>query len=321
MLKNSIRWVVVLGVLAVGLGLVLWASQQATVRPVEARLTVAATIFPLADIARAVAGDAVNVVLLIPPGASEHSYSLTPQQLRELQTARVLFRVGHGLEDRLTGRLAETLPQLRLVTVDSGIVLREFSKDLADEQHAEPVDEEEHHHDEGEDPHYWLTAPNAQKIAVTVAETLQQMDPEHAAEYRANLKQYQAQLDSLERELQVLAKSAPKKEFIAMHNAWGYFAVQYGFRLLATYEPVEGQEPSLADLQHIKTLVGQYGLKTFYAEPQKASTAVTSFMQREFGLAVRTLDPVGGVEGRESYTELMRFNLQALTNGGAGTVQ
>lgn len=279
----------ILAVMVVGLA--WWAVQQMAVAPTDQRLTVAATIFPLADIARQVGGEYVTVALLIPPGASEHSYSLTPQQLAVLQPARVIFQIGHGLEERLTERIIEALPDTRLVTVDRDITLRE------------------------EDPHYWLTVPNAQKIAVTIAENLQQLDPEHAAQYRVNLKQYQSELVALETELQTLARNAPKKEFIAMHNAWSYLAAQYGWRLVAAYEPVEGQEPSLADLQHIRELVQQYGLKTFYAEPQKASTAVTSFMQREFGLTVQTLDPVGGVPGRESYADLMRFNMQALAAG------
>lgn len=302
------RLVLGIGVLViVVIGVVWWVVRQAIVVPQgeSKRLTVAATIFPLADIARQVAGEGVNVILIIPPGVTEHSHAVTPQQLQQLQSARALFHIGHGLEDKLTERIKQTLPDLRLVSVDSGITLRQFDKSLG-EAEDEP-------HDLGADPHYWLIVPNAKKIAATIAENLQQLDPEHVAEYQANLKQYHVKLDSLEKELQAAAKSASKKEFIAIHNAWSYVAAQYGFRLVATYEPVEGQEPSLADLQHIRKLVQQYGLKTFYAEPQKASTAVTNFMQREFGLTVRTLDPVGGGPGQESYVELMRFNMEQLT--------
>lgn len=305
MAKRMVVGILGLAMLVIVLG--WWVARQANVVPrgEGKRLTVGATIFPLADIARQVAGEGVNVVLIIPPGVTEHSHAVTPQQLQQLQSARVLFQIGHGLEEQLTSRIRQTLPNLQLVTVDQGIALRQFDKSLG-EDGDEP-------HDSGEDPHYWLTVLNGQKIAATIAATLQQLDPEHAAEYQANLKRYIAELESLEKELQTMANNAPKKEFIAMHNAWSYLAAHYGFHVLATYEPVEGQEPSLGDLQRIRGLTERYGLKTFYAEPQKASTAVTDFMQREFGLQVRTLDPVGGVAGRESYVELMRFNIEQLT--------
>lgn len=295
MRRNIVRWIVVVSILALGFGGLVWfdLAGRLSAPALSNKLTVGATIFPLADIARQVGGEYITVALLIPPGVSEHSYSLTPQQLAGLQSARVIFQIGHGLEERLTERIAQTLPDTRLVTVDRGITLRE------------------------KDPHYWLTVPNAEKIAMTMAEELQQLDPAHATQYQANLQRYRAELVALETELQTLGRNAPKKEFIAMHNAWSYFAAQYGWRLVATYEPVEGQEPSLNDLQHIQDLVRQYSLTTFYTEPQKASTAVTTFMQREFGLRVRTLDPVGGGPGRNSYAELMRFNMQALASGGS----
>lgn len=283
--------------LAMAVGLGWWAWQQASERPTEARLTVAATIFPLADMVRRVGGEWVQVELIIPPGVSEHSFALTPQQLQTLQAARVIFQIGHGLEDRLTDRLTQAVPTARLVTVDRGVTLRPFNET-------------------GEDPHYWLTVPNAQWMAATIAAVLQELDPEHATEYEAKLARYRVELDEVEAELQALAQGAPQKEFMAMHNAWSYLAAHYGFRLVGTYEPVEGQEPSLTDLQRMRELVRQYGLTTFYAEPQKAGSTVAAFMQREFGLKVRTLDPVGGVLGRKSYVELMRFNINELAQGG-----
>lgn len=297
---------VVVGILATGLLLysqsLFFAGDQSTP---PAALTVGATIFPLADIARAIGGDEVEVLLILPPGVSEHSTALSPQQLRGLERAPVIFHIGHNLDDRLTERITTALPATRTVTVDAGIVLREFSQ------------EEEHHHDSGIDPHYWLTVPNASHIAATITATLQDLDPTHAAVYTTNLARYQQQLASLEQELQAAARTAPRKEFIATHNAWSYLADHYGFDVVATYEPTTGQEPSLADLGELQEVVNRFGLTTFYAEPQKSSTAATRLLQREFGLNIRELDPVGGLPGTDSYLELMRTNMAALVTGGS----
>src|SRR5512145_3554851 len=62
------------------------------------RVKVAATIFPLYDIVRQVAGPVADVVLILPPGASPHTFEPTPAGVRALAGAGALFVVGHGLD-------------------------------------------------------------------------------------------------------------------------------------------------------------------------------------------------------------------------------
>lgn len=312
------RNVIFLGVLvlagAVLVGILWYAGlfsdggkQEAT----DERLTVAATIFPLADIARQIGGEHVAVQLILPPGASEHSDTLTPQRLQDLQRAQVIFHIGHGLDDQLVGKITGVVPSTRAVVVDAGIPLREFGEEEGEERE----EAEEHAHDTGIDPHYWLSVPNAVEIATTTSRTLQELDPEHADIYEDNLQSYIGELALLEEELQETATTISRKQFIAMHDAWSYFADQYGLQLVATYEPIEGKEPSVADLARIRGIVEQFSVTTFYAEPQKASTAATNFMQEEFGLRILTLDPVGGREETDSYVNLMRSNMKQIVAG------
>lgn len=255
------------------------------------RRTIAATIFPLADIARHVAGQNVEVIQLLPAGASEHSYTLTPQQLLSIQQASLLFAIGHGLDTWATEPITKAT-NLPVVTVDAGVAGREFAGLI--------------------DPHYWLTAANAQKIAVTVAAELAKIDPAHESNYQANLATYTQRLNELEKELQQQAAKAPQKEFIAMHDAWSYFADHYGLTLVATYEPVEGRTPSIADLKRLRDIIDRYNITAFYSEPQKQSVGAIRFLREEFGLAIRVLDPLGGTPPSDSYINLMRANMDAL---------
>lgn len=294
---KTLGWLVVVIAIAVFGIVALQYRPTSQSGPQENQITVAATIFPLADIVRQVGGDRVHARLIIPPGVTEHSAALNPQQLEELQTARLIFQIGHGLDTHLTQRITSVLPNVQLVTVDNGISIVPFSKE------------------EGEDPHYWLSVPNALQIATTVTEALVQTDPANADYYRQNLVEYEVKLRELEQELQGIASQLPRREFIAMHNAWSYFSEQYGLQLLDTYEPVEGQQPSFEDLRRLQVLIRDYGLTTFYAEPQKASTSVTELMRRDFGLQVLVLDPVGGRNETGSYMDLMRFNMNAIAAG------
>ncbi len=275
------------------------------------KIRVAATIFPLADIARNIGGEYIDVALIIPPGSTEHSGALTPQQLSSLQQARAIFQVGHGLDDSLAAKIINILPAAKLVTVDKNIAIRQFNANANENTRAK---EDAQDSDSGPDPHYWLTVPNATKIAENIAAQLQTIDPQHAADYQTNLTNYRVRLENLEKDLQKVAVTAPQKNFIAMHNAWSYLAEQYGFELAGTYEPREGKEPSVADIQRLQQVIQADNIKVFYTEPQKQKTAATKFLTEDFGLTIKVLDPVGGVESRDSYINLMRFNMRALTD-------
>lgn len=302
---------VVAGVSLLAGGTMFFLQQRDQLDPARAELTVAATIFPLADIVQNVGGDRVQVVLVIPPGVTEHSRALTPQQLHDLQRARVLFQIGQGLDTALVSRVTRTLPHLPVVTVDRGITLRDFG-----ETHQDEEEEEEDHAAGSVDPHYWLTVPNAQTMARSIAAELTLLDPAHAAAYEHNLADYLAHLAALEDELQRTAARAEQKHFIAMHDAWSYLAPHYGFELVATYEPVEGRQPSVADLAALQELVREFDLTTFFVEPQKRSSAAVRFVTRDLGLVVGVLDPVGGAAPLDSYAALMRENVRALVEGG-----
>lgn len=300
----------------VGLGALGWwaAREGFTPPPVgdEDGLVVGATIFPLADMVEQIGGERVRVALLILPGTTEHSSDLQPQVLAEMEQAKVLFAIGHGLDDKLVARVEQAYG-VPVKVVDRGIALRDFAlsgaADLSEEG------EEDEHLDSGTDPHYWLTIPNGVNMARTIADELMALDPAGRDAYEQNYAQYAKELQSAETSLQKQTASLKQRNFMAMHNAWGYFARAYGLKLVATYEPTEGREPSLTQLQQLGQVVKQYGIKAFYAEPQKASTAAVSFLQREFELKILTLDPVGGIAFDDSYIEMMHRNIDAIAGG------
>lgn len=274
-------------------------------------ITVAATIFPLADIIRHVGGEYVEVIQLVPSGASPHTFTLTPQQVADINRARLLFIIGHGLDNWATQNIAG-MGERRIVVVDKEIRLRPFFEG----EHC--GSEEQHGHEDDVrsgstvDPHYWLTIPNAQQIARTAAQYLQQLDPANSGTYERNLVGYVRELGIAEEELWTMAKTAQNKKFIAIHDAWSYFAAHYGLQQVGTYEPVEGRQPSVLDLQCLQEIVRRYSISTFYTEPQKQSTSALQFFRGELGLAIGVLDPEGSKQAT-TYIEMMRNNMRALT--------
>lgn len=264
---------------------------------------IAATIFPIYDIAKNIVGDNAEVILLIPSGSSPHSYSLTPGQIAGIRQAQALFAIGHGLDNSIVKSVAN-IADISVTNVDQQIQLHTYSEEKKlPGTTANLID-----------PHYWLTVPNAKQIAITISNQMQTIDPANNEEYKQNLASYLDQLDSLENELQALSQQVTQPSIITVHNSWSYFAEQYRLQTAGSYEPLEGREPSLKDIQRLQQTIKQHKITTFFTEPQKPISTATKLFKDEFGLNIAVLDPIGGGEEGGSYIKSMRRNMQAILN-------
>jgi zinc transport system substrate-binding protein/manganese/iron transport system substrate-binding protein len=264
--------------------------------PAEARgdrVKVAATIFPLYDIVRQVAGSVAEVVLVLPPGASPHTFEPTPVSVRALSGADVLFIVGHGLDD-WAARLARGAGVTRLMPVDAGIALRRTHETRG------PVD-----------PHYWLSAPNAKMIARSVGAELGRLAPDRRTEIAHSLAVYLARLDATDAEVRRLLAGLSTRRIATFHDAFGYFADAYGLEVAATFEPYPGQEPSPQFVVEFQKKIRAAHVRVVFTEPQLSVDALRP-IARDLGVTLAVLDPLGGLPGREGYVELLLFDARAV---------
>lgn len=294
----------------VALYFTLNTSRQEPV-PQGTRPTIATTIFPIYDITKNIVGDGADVLLLVPSGASPHSYALTIKQITSIQQAQLLFAIGHGLDDSVTESVAK-IANVPITIVDKQITLHTYDA----QNNQTKLQELININTNLTDPHYWLTVPNAKQIATTITSQIQAQDLPNANRYSQNLATYLEQLDRLEDELQALSQEITQPAFITVHNTWSYFAEQYHLKTVGSYEPVEGKEPSIHDIQGFQQTIKQYNLKTFFTEPQKPISAATALFKNEFGLDIAVLDPIGGGEEGDSYIKLMRRNMHSIKNAG-----
>lgn len=265
--------------------------------------SVAVTIFPIYDIARNIAGEDVDVVLVLPPGASPHTFEPSPETLRVLTRADLLFTVGYGIDDWAVNLAAET--GVRPVQVDRDITLRAS----VEEEHEEEDEEEEEHGPI--DPHYWLTVPNAMKIAETIEAELAATYPEHAQAFASRLSSYLQELAELDASARATLSEIENRNIITFHDAWYYFAEGYGLKIVGTYEPSAGREPTPRELARLSELLEEAGTSTIYSEPQSSSSGIEAFAS-DTGLTIAELDDIGGIPGRASYIELMQYNVDTI---------
>ncbi|HET6370024.1 MAG TPA: metal ABC transporter substrate-binding protein [Nitrospiria bacterium] len=289
-MKSSL---LILGAAAVLLvvGVVYFIAGKAPSTDQRTKAAVAATIYPLYDIARNVAGEDAEVKLILPPGASPHLFEFSPKQLEGLQNAREVFAIGHGLDD-WAAQVASVAKDARVIVVDRGIELRKFENGAID-------------------PHYWLHLGNARQIADNIAKSLAEVDPEHAEAYRARSDAYKMKLSEKERELKEVLTSAQGKPILTFHDAWFYFAGNFGLTIAGTFEPAAGEEPTPRYLAALRQEIGEKRIRIIFVEPQ-LSTAVLESFAEDNHLSVAELDPLGGVEGRKTYLELMEFNANSI---------
>jgi len=250
----------------------------------------------------------MDVELILPPGASPHTFEITPQRVRNLQGTKIIFKIGHGLDD-WTDRLSAFLSGVQIVTVDKGI---EF---IYEDEGSQDAD---HHGHGGVNPHYWLSVKDAEIIANDIADNLIAIDSGNANAYQQNLKAYVAKLRELESQISQRLQPYKGAKIVTFHDSWAYYAREFDLQIAATIEPFPGRQPTpryLADLQNVVT---SYNIRALFIEPQLSSESVESFVH-DLGVQLYILDPLGGVEGRDSYIQLMRYNtdtiVKALSHG------
>ncbi|MBO8128367.1 MAG: zinc ABC transporter substrate-binding protein [Peptococcaceae bacterium] len=308
------------------------------------KIKVVASIFPLADITREIGGERVEVVTLLPSGASPHTFEVTPGQMKELSNARVLIQVGAGLDDWATKAVEAANSEIKVVKVTEGIELLKYEHhhhdgDAApheehhhdgDEAHQEGQHEgdaedrphheveEEHHH--AGDPHVWtdpiLVRDN---IVPAITEALCRVDPEGSDVYQEHMRAYQEKLTELHDEINDKVSQFANSRFIAYHSAWNYFARRYGLEEAAVIQEAPGKEPTPTWIAKVVDLAHQTGVKVIFAEPQFNDQAAR-VIAAEFGGQVVQLDPLGGagLEGRDSYVSLIRYNLAKMKEAFSG---
>ncbi|MBN1960259.1 MAG: zinc ABC transporter substrate-binding protein [Deltaproteobacteria bacterium] len=306
---------------------------QSLESPVTSPNYVVASIAPLADIVRQIAGDRMQVHTLLPPGASPHTFETTPAELILLSKAKAFFKIGWSLEfwaDKLVNSLGHD--QLRVITVSAGIPTifsNHHHDDIQPQKHGENVEHHEHtttSKNDDEDievnPHFWLDPINAMQIANNARDGLIAMDISGREEYVSNTTAFIQKLNNLHGEYEQTLSQLRARRFVVFHNAYAYLAQRYKLEIIGIIEPSPGKEPSA---KHLATLIDD--IKNSHAtavlvEPQ-FNPRLGEVIAAETGIKLITIDPLGNPLQPETmtYIGLMKFNLHQLKSAFDGKIK
>ncbi len=186
-------------------------------------LKVLATESFLGDIARNVAGERVKVEILIPFSVDPHEFEPRPQDITKIAQSDVLIVNGLGYEAWLKNTLENITSQQLLVVASNRLT---------------PNPDPSHEHPDG-DPHMWMNPLNVVKYVETIRDGLSQADPAGKDIYAGNAEAYIAQLKDLDEWIKTELNQLPveKRLLVTNHDALGYFAEAYGFKVIGAVIP------------------------------------------------------------------------------------
>jgi ABC-type Zn uptake system ZnuABC Zn-binding protein ZnuA len=255
------------------------------------KVVVAVSIPPLADFVRQIGGERVEVFTLIPPGASPHTFEITPDQLMKISRARFLILNGIGLEF-WAKKVIDNFDAGKLEVVES-------SADI-------PVMEDEDHA-EG-NPHVWLDPVLAMKQVKRIRDAFIKVDSVRAADYIANTARYLVLLQQLDKDIRTEIQGWKNRSFICFHPSWNYFAHRYDLNQAAVIEKRPGFEPTPYEVGEIITAARRLGARAIFAESQ-FPLKITQVIAKESGVQVLVLDPLGQDTPYYSYEQMIRKNV------------
>lgn len=271
----------------------------------QAQVNILTSIKPLQLIAQTIQGEQGQAQVLLPPGASPHSFSVRPSDRRRLAEAELFYWIGPDMENFLiplakqhqqASIAIQSLPNLQLLYYTSE------HEDEEDEH--EHHDEHDHHHQPGGlDTHLWLSIPNARVIAERMAADLSRLDAQHAAVYQNNLAAFQQRLTELDNELKNQLASVQNKSFFVFHEAFNYFEQAYGLEhggVLAINAEVQ---PGARHLQEMRQRLEQAGPSCIFTEPP-APPRLAYSLSKNLPILLQEVD-VLGVQ-TQNYEQLLR---------------
>jgi len=276
----------------------VWVCVTALIHPAAAAVRVVATIFPVADMVRQVGRDAVDVVTLLPAGASPHTFEPTPAQMRAVAEAAVFVEVGAGLDAWAAKLRAAHAGPMIVITLATGVPLLGATEGEGASH--------------GGDPHIWPDPVLVRDHLVpAIASGLSQADPSRAGAFRTAAGEFEAALTQLDAEIRTTLAPAINRSFVAFHPAWQYFAKRYDLNEMAVVESFPGKEPSAQEIAAIVQGARAAHVRAVLIEPQ-FSPRMAEQVAQEIGAQLVTVDPLGGPDlpDRQHYLDLMRYNLR-----------
>ncbi|SFV54392.1 Zinc ABC transporter, periplasmic-binding protein ZnuA [hydrothermal vent metagenome] len=255
---------------------------------------VGVTTFALYDITKHIAGNSITILNILPFGVDPHSFEPTPKLMVKIAKSRLIFYSGAGLEPWM----ANFQFHGKAINMSRYVDLRELK------------------HGNSIDPHYWLDFSNMQKATAIITKELVALVPKNRKLYLENEQKYIKMLQGLDALYKKTLTSCKKDTVVISHNALGYLANRYNFKVESLTGLAPEAEPSAQDVNRIFRDIKSEGLDTIFFENFVNDKLIKS-IAHDAKIKFELFEPLGTITADEAkagltYEDIMKRNLQKL---------
>lgn len=220
-----------------------------------------------------------------------HDYALAPADMKTLESTDIFIVNGGGMEswmEKVTG----TIPSDHIIDSSLGI---------------EPIVSAG-----AVNPHYFVSVSEAIKQVNNIGKRLAELDTVHKEQYQANTAAYIARLTTLKAQMHAGLDRLPDKFIITFHEAFPYFAREFGFKIAAVIEREPGSEPSARELADTIEIIKNQKVRAIYVEPQYSAQAAQTIVAETDAKIYLIVPFVTGSYELDAYEQAMLQNLRTI---------
>jgi zinc transport system substrate-binding protein len=309
-----------LAMLFICLSVFAFAAGNKDSRRSNGKITVTATIFPPYDFTRAIAGDRINLSMLLPPGAESHSFEPSPRDIINVQNSDIFVYIG-GESESWVDRILDSMDTSKMKIIRLMDVV-----DIVEEEIVEGMQEEDEDVFESigvelepeYDEHIWTSPKNAVLMVRAISAGLCEKDSANASYYRQNTDAYIAELNELDAEFQSIVNDAKRKTLVFGDRfPFRYFADAYGLSYFAAFPGCSTEtEPSAATVAFLINKIRTEKIPVVF-HIELSNEKMADVIAEETGAKKRLLHAAHNISKRDfdrgvTYLELMKHNEDAL---------
>lgn len=247
----------------IAVGIFYFYPSKDSITEPDKKIGVIVTIVPQAEFVEKIGADKVSVVILVPPGASPHTYEPTPSQMQKVAKAKIYAKVGSGIEFELAwmDKIIATNPDMLIIDCSESIELIDITSHY--DEHELETHENQHF---GKDPHIWTSPRNAKIMVENICNGLNEIDPSNKKYYTQNKDAYINDLEETNRKLSNSFSGLKVRKFMVYHPTWGYLAKDYELEQIPIEE--EGKEPNPDGIAYLIDQAKENNIKVIFATPE-----------------------------------------------------
>lgn len=251
---------------------------------------VVVTLKPIHSLTAKVMENVGTPELLLPDGASPHTYQMKPSTLKQLNDANVIVWIGPSLETFMQKNMRDLNPSQTLLTLSH---LKNL-KTLPQRQGREWQDHHDHHHNHNHaiDPHLWLSLENASLIIDAISNTLSQQDPNNRSRYQTNAQQAKKELLALQVHLQTQLAPVHQVPFLVYHDGYQYFEKEFNLNAKGTLLTNPHLPLSAYGLKKIKEQIQSQHIQCVFRETEFSQKLIQENL-KDLNVKIIELDPLG----------------------------